>query len=232
MIFTLNKIHNEILSKAIDKYIKDGYKLLVDLDDSFTPSVKLALAKPKDNSIIKIYFGREVESSDKLNRRYNVYKLNIIKCVLKDRYNFLRYINDGFRNLNLFFNACDLVESHKFYEISNKGNCLSGLVFTDSFDEFVDIFNKRVTRYGYKYYKQLLDSKPYTQVKVKLEDLSPKFVDHLMERVNNIRGFKNANATCIKSVYVQSTYVRDSSNRRHLIIDINNGKQSKTLHLQ
>ena len=60
---------------------------------------------------------------------------------------------------------------------------------------------KRCYRFvdGFKF--DNLDAKRYRH-ELNINKLKPEFVDNIMHKINAIRGFKNANASCIKSVKI------------------------------
>lgn len=96
----------------------------------------------------------------------------------------------------------DIVNEKSFFVISEKG------VYTDDENEIAQINKCRSDR---RAVRESLDNLPYASNRgrrLKIDKLSADFIDNIMARINRVRGFKRANATCIKAVvlYKESQY--------------------------
>jgi len=94
----------------------------------------------------------------------------------------------------------DIVNEKSFFVVSEKG------VYTDSEDEITRINKCRSDRRALQesLERSFFKNSRYLEV----DKLPADFIDSIMVRINRVRGFKRANATCIKTVnlYITSRY--------------------------
>ena len=102
----------------------------------------------------------------------------------------------------------DIVNEKSFFVVSEKG------VYTDSEDEITRINKCRSDRRALQESLERLSLKNDRHLEV--DKLPADFIDNIMVRINRVRGFKHANATCIKTVtlYKESRY--DWINRKQV----------------
>ena len=142
--------------------------------DGYTDLVNL---KDKKN-FIRIFVMREYCSDG----FYYDYKYSIIKILAK------KYEFDGkFKPINALPDCGKLISERHFYHI--KENYL----YADALDDLKQI---REIQHKRKESRRVVsDVKSYP-----INKLSAEFIDSIMERINSIRGFKRATASCIESV--------------------------------
>ncbi len=94
----------------------------------------------------------------------------------------------------------DIVNEKPFFVVSEKG------IYTDSEDEIARINKCRSDRRTLQ--KSLECSSFKNDRHLEVDKLPADFIDNIMVRINRVRGFKRANATCIKTVilYKASRY--------------------------
>ena len=145
--------------------------------DGYTDLVNL---KDKKN-FIRIFVMREY-CSDGYYYDSNSYKYSIIKIIAK------KYEWDGkFKPISARTDCGKLISEKCFYQI--KENYL----YADTLDELKQIREIQCKRKESR--RKVSDVKSYP-----INKLSADFIDSIMERINSIRGFKRATASCIESV--------------------------------
>ena len=172
--------YNSVIKSFMDKcYIISpttmdrGYQYV----DGYTDLVNLNDKK----SIIRIFVRREY-CSDGHYYDYNSYKYSIIKIIAR------KYEWDGkFKCMNCRPELGKLVSERRFYQI--KENYL----YADTLDDLKQI--REIQRKRKESRRVVSDVKSYP-----INKLSADFIDSIMERINSIRGFKRATASCIESV--------------------------------
>jgi len=95
----------------------------------------------------------------------------------------------------------ELIDSVTYYVVKR------GKAYAESIDEMVAISKRRYDRCRNKAYVENNTGSEYRRC-VPLTALSDKFVDNIMAKINRVRGFKRASASCIKQVvlYKDSYY--------------------------
>ena len=129
---------------------------------------------------------------------------------LKDTYNksnaFLkievRKYDHKIHSRTLWPDEGSIVNEKSFFVVSEKG------VYTDDEDEIVRINKCRSDRRAVRHSLDNLSYILNNGKRLRIDKLSADFIDKIMTRINRIRGFKRANATCIKAVilYKESQY--------------------------
>ena len=121
------------------------------------------------------------------------YKYYITKILAK------KYEFDGkFRPMSARPDCGKLISEKSFYQI--KENCL----YADTLDDLKQI--REIQRKRKESRRVVSDVKSYP-----INKLSAEFIDSIMERINAIRGFKRATASCIESVCSYQCVDRENS---------------------
>ena len=145
--------------------------------DGYTDLVNLNDKK----SFIRIFVMHEY-CSDGHYYDSNSYKYSITKILAK------KYEFDGkFKPMSARPDCGKLISERRFYQI--KENYL----YADTLDELKQI--REIQRKRKESRRVVSDVKSYP-----INKLSAEFIDSIMERINSIRGFKRATASCIESV--------------------------------
>jgi hypothetical protein len=201
-VFTVKNIISEYNS-VISSYIKSGYVLSpFTYNGSFTKSICYTdLVLLNDSSHILRVWLDEVDVRVGDSYSYTLSTVKKLGIVVR------KYSNDSQRNKScthrtLWPDYGDIVYEKYFYDFNSYSHNVP--VYTDSLEEVDKIFNKRNERL-----------KPVSRSKcsnsIELSKLPDSFIDNIMDRINKIRGFKRADATCIKKV---SLYKINSVNSR------------------
>ena len=145
--------------------------------DGYTDLVNLNDKK----SIIRIFVMREY-CSDGSYYDSNSYRYSIIKIMAK------KYEFDGkFKPISARPDCGKLISEKLFYQI--KENYL----YADTLDDLKQI--REIQHKRKESRRKASNVKSYP-----INKLSAEFIDSIMERINSIRGFKRATASCIESV--------------------------------
>ena len=145
--------------------------------DGYTDLVNLNDKK----SFIRIFVMREYCSEGSYYDSKS-YKYSITKILVK------KYEFDGkFKPMSARPDCGKLISERRFYQI--KENYL----YADTLDDLKQI--REIQRKRKESRRVVSDVKSYP-----INKLSAEFIDSIMERINSIRGFKRATASCIESV--------------------------------
>ena len=132
--------------------------------------------------------------------------------------------------ISKYLEACDptTVSVKKFYTINSlKIPYIHKCFFIDS-EDLESVIAKR---------RQRADLKPYlhsdTEVHdYKLNKFSNKFIDSLMEKINKVRGFKNATASCVDNIKVTHQLSRSGScYSYHVRVDFSYKDKSSSIYM-
>jgi len=114
----------------------------------------------------------------------------------------------------------DIVNEKSFFVVSEKG------IYTDDENEIIQINKCRSDR---RKMSESLNKVNFKTRNLRIDHLSADFIDNIMARINQVRGFKRANATCIKRVtlykesyYDWSRYKRVYKLKAHVSFSYNN----------
>lgn len=142
---------------------------------------------------------KHIDVIDPKNRKYvyRVWMLEGRECLDSTRYAYAdtinirvkKYSNDTDQKRALQPEYGELISEKVIYVVKSEK------AFTDDFDEMKSIELKHYERYRAKQNDNINDSRL-----LPIEKLPENFIDSIMERINRVRGFKRASATCIKSV--------------------------------
>ena len=197
-IITVNDL-NRLFNQTVVDLMSKGYTIsqFTHGGSYFNTVGHLDLVKPNDKShLIRIWTVTNTESTDdKIYRHIDTAAIRVSKYMWKDGF-------DGkCRSQTLWPDRGEVLSEHKFYKICDRSDRNGGMVFTDNLDEAKNILNIQWNRYC----NRSIKSNNYIR-ELELSKLSPNFVDKIMYRINAVRGFKRANASCITSVRVGRNY--------------------------
>lgn len=187
MTVFLKRDINAAFTNMMNKYLNDGY--IVDMFGN-TPAHSVDLIKPYDKShFIRIWLLNTYEHVDipAFTNKYmsaEVLRLAAVKYNSQDSVCF-----------NVATIAALATECKVFYKYDS--------IYVDSLEEFNTIYILK----DYRIRNNIKDKLKSSVRKIDKKSLTPKFIDGIMKRINNIKGFKRAHADCIDSVEV----LRDSS---------------------
>ena len=191
-------------SSAVTDFISKGYIISPFTTDGSYNNTKayIDLFKPNDNShIIRVWMVDEYKSVGKSwPRHINTVGVRAKKYTIGGYNGYSGSIGEG---QYLLPSSGELVYENLFYmfKTRNSHNRVKYNVYATSYEEAAalsDLSYKRVIG------SHTSDYNVYR--KIPLTNLSPKFIDLIMDRINGIRGLKRANATCITQVELFKGY--------------------------
>lgn len=196
-IVTINGI-NDVINKIVADLTVKGYVI-----SNFTHGGSysnteghLDMIKPNDKShIIRIWaVTRVYDIDDKFYRRIDTAVISVNRYTRKDGF-------DGkCHSQTLWPNHGEVLSEHIFYKICDRSEFKGCKVYTDNLDEAKKILKMQRDR-SCSYV-----NKDYYSHSVEISKLPASFIDHIMNRINSIRGFKRATASCITKVIVGKDY--------------------------
>jgi hypothetical protein len=157
----------------------------------------LDMIKPNDRlHIIRIWAVTGMDdTNDRIYRHIDTVAIRVSKYTLKDGF-------DGkCRSQTLWPDRGEVLSERKFYQICDRSERKGGKVYTDNLDEAVKIMNMQWNRYC----SRSKTGSNYTR-DIEISKLPATFVDCIMRRINSIRGFKRATASCINRVHIGRNY--------------------------
>lgn len=198
------------VNSIIADYIKDGYMISpFTMVGSYSGAGSfIDLVKYNDNShIIRIWMCNEFTiNKDPSNHSYISTKNIRIKCYKND----IHYKCDVNHISTLWPDKGELLNEIKFYKIASRDNYN---IYTDSFDEALKYLNISINRHCARHISSF-------RKEIALDKLPRKFVNNIMDRIHNIRGFKRAPNDCINKV----TVLQDGNRFRSMVYYSFNGK--------
>ena len=187
MTVFLKRDINVAFNNMMNKYLNDGY--IVDMLGN-TTAHSVDLIKPYDKShFIRIWLLNTYEHVD-IPFFKNKYMSAEVLRLAAVKYNNINDIQSNVATIATLATECKV-----FYKYDD--------IYVDSLEEFNTILILR----DYRIRNAIKDKLKSSVRKIDKKSLTPKFIDSIMKRVNNIKGFKRAHADCIDSVEV----LRDSS---------------------
>lgn len=203
----LNKYYNNIVME----YIGKGY-VISPSTMSGTSDAHVDLVNPKqDNHVIRVWMVKDWATV--LNRDTNIVCIDVKK-----------YSECKDKIVALWHSSGELVFNKIFY-------CISKSAFTDEQSEIIDVINLRRERRS----RGLSDN--YNSIRsLAIKNIPEKLLDKVMNRINSVRGFKRATASCINSISVARGGFYDYNTYKYttrLYAEINysyNGKSGKILY--
>lgn len=184
MIFTIADIVKEFNS-TVESFLKEGYTISpLTMRSTFSYSISYVdlvdLKEP--NHVLRVWLNTSYV------RRTNYEYVDTLAITVK-KYS----CSDALKIQSIYISDVDPIINKIYYTI------VKDKVFSDSMDEINRIEELRTKRCA-KFTRKSGTNK----TEIDISKLPDKFIDSIMRRVNNIRGFKRANATCIKEIlYLQ-----------------------------
>lgn len=196
-IVTINHLNDIINRIAADLMVK-GYVISHFTHGGSYSNTEghLDMIKPNDKShIIRIWAVTYVyDIDDKIYRHIDATVIRVSKYTQKDGF-------DGkHHSQTLWPNNGEVLSESIFYKICDRSEIKGCKVYTDNLDEAKNILKMQWDR-GCNHV-----NKDYYSHSVEISKLPASFIDHIMNRINSIRGFKRATASCITKVMVGRNY--------------------------
>lgn len=196
-IVTINDLNN-LINKTVVDFMRKGYAISqLTYDGSYSNTEgHLDMIKPNDKShIIRIWVVTKVcDIDDKFYRHIDTAAIRISKYTRKDGF-------DGkCHSQTLWPNHGEVLNEHIFYKICDRSECGGCKVYADNLDEAKKILKIQRDRYC-----SYVSKNDYYH-SIEISRLPASFIDNIMHRINSIRGFKRATASCITKVIVGKDY--------------------------
>jgi hypothetical protein len=188
---------NKLYSEEIKRYLDDGYHIVPPIGGMRSHSSAIVytdfMNDRERSHVTRIWL---IESS----KRINDYYCDCTSIVIRK----YKIPSDSYRTL--WPDDGDFISRKDYYIILRNNRKRA---YTDSAEEFCACMEKQRDR---DKVKKELES---TSRDIGLKRLPPDFIDNLMERVNQLQGFKKATSLCIKRVYLyHDTDYRDGRKLR------------------
>lgn len=180
MVFVTTEL-NARYSNIIKSYLDKGYIISPQLAYRGFIGVKsfIDLTNPKEKDMIYRVWVKD-------DYDYEVYHCFLIKIEVR------KYDRKIYKGTLLPHNG-DIVDKKSFFTISTENG-----VYTDDENEIKQINERRSARREMNEF--LNKTNTYHIRDVEIEKVSADFIDNIMARINRVRGFKRANATCIQKI--------------------------------
>lgn len=209
-IVTVNNL-NRIFNNTVVDIMNKGYIISQFTNDgSYSYSNTeghLDMIKPNDKShIIRVWIVTGIEDTDhRVYHHVDTIAIRVSKYTRKNGF-------DGrCCSQTLWPDRGDVLSERKFYQISerkfyqicDRSEHKGRRVYTDNLDDAMKILNMRWDRYCSR---DSNDNKNNYYHSIEISRLPASFIDNIMHRINSIRGFKRATASCITKVIVGKNY--------------------------
>lgn len=196
-IVTINNL-NDIINRVSSDLMGKGYVISHFTHGGSYSNTEghLDMLKPNDRShIIRIWvLTRVYDIDDKFYRHIDTAVIRVSKYTQKDGF-------DGkCHNQTLWPNRGEVLNERTFYRVCDRSEFKGCKVYTDNLDEAKKILKMQWDRSCSHV------NKDYYSHSVEISKLPASFIDHIMNRINSIRGFKRATASCITKVMVGRNY--------------------------
>ena len=196
-IVTINDLSN-LINKIVVDFMGKGYAISQLTHDGSYSNTEghLDMIKPNDKShIIRIWVVTRVcDIDDKFYRHIDTAAIRISKYTRKDGF-------DGkCHSQTLWPNRGEVLNERTFYKICDRSECGGCKVYADNLDEA-----KKILKMQWDRCCNDVSKRNYSH-SVEISKLSASFIDNIMHRINSIRGFKRATASCITKVIVGKDY--------------------------
>lgn len=196
-IVTINGI-NDVINKIVADLTVKGYVISNFTHGGSCSNTEghLDMIKPNDKShIIRIWaVTRVYDIDDKIYRHIDATVISVNRYTRKDGF-------DGkCHSQTLWPNHGEVLSEHIFYRICDRRECNRCKVYTDNLDEA-----KKILKIQHDRYCSYVSKNDYYH-SIEISKLPASFIDHIMNRINSIRGFKRATASCITKVMVGRNY--------------------------
>lgn len=199
-IVTVNDF-NRIFNKTVVDIMEKGYIISQFTHDGSYSNTEchLDMIKPNDKShIIRVWIVTDIEDIDyRVCHHVYTVAIRISKYTQKDGF-------DGrCCSQTLWPDRGEVLSERKFYQICDRSERKCGTVYTDNLGDAMKILNMQWDRYCSR---DNNDNKNNYYHSIEISKLSANFIDNIMLRINSIRGFKRATASCITKVVVGKDY--------------------------
>ena len=199
-IITVNDLNN-LINKIVVDFIGKGYIL-----SNFTHGGSysnteghLDMIKPNDKShIIRVWIVNGIEDTD-----HRVYRHVDTVAIRVSKYTHKNGFDGRCRSQTLWPDRGDVLSERKFYQICDRSEHKEGRVYTDNLEDAMKILNMQWDRYCSH---DSNDNKNNYYHSIEINKLPSSFIDGIMHRINTIRGFKRATASCLTKVIVGKDY--------------------------
>ena len=196
-IVTINGI-NDVINKIAYDLMGKGYVISHFTHGGSYSNTEghLDMIKPNDKShIIRIWAVSYVyDIDDRFYRHIDATVIRVSKYTQKDGF-------DGkYHSQTLWPNNGELLSESIFYRVCDRSEFKGCKVYTDNLDEAKNILKMQWDRSCNHV------NKDYYSHSVEISKLPASFIDSVMNRINSIRGFKRATASCITKVIVGRNY--------------------------
>lgn len=199
-IVTVNNL-NRIFNQTVVDIMAKGYIISQFTNDGSYSNTEghLDMIKPNDKShIIRVWIVTGIEDTD-----YRVYHHVDTIAIRVSKYTRKNGFDGRCCSQTLWPDRGDVLSERKFYKICDHGERKEGRVYTDNLDDAMKILNVKWDRYCSR---DNNDNKNNYYHSIEISKLPASFIDNIMHRINSIRGFKRATASCITKVIVGKNY--------------------------
>ena len=197
-IVTVNDL-NCLFNQTVVDIMAKGYIISQFTNDGSYSNTEghLDMIKPNDKShIIRVWIVTGIEDTD-----YRVYRHVDTIAIRVSKYTRKNGFDGRCCSQTLWPNHGDVISERKFYQICDRSEHKGRRVYTDNLDDVIKILNMRWDRYCSR------DSNKNNYYhSIEISKLPASFIDNIMHRINSIRGFKRATASCITKVIVGKDY--------------------------
>lgn len=184
-----------MFNAVVYKFMKNNYVISpFTADCSYTNvSAYVDLIKPTDNShIIRVW----IRNGNIYGDNYEFRFIDTVSICVKKYYKDDGYDGNNTVNQTLWFNNGECIYEKVFYQIANRNNHKAYAYSIIDANKYIAIsYNRKIARSCHNDITM-----PYYRKEFQVNQLSNKFVNKVMNRIHNIRGFKCADVSCINKV--------------------------------
>lgn len=146
------------------------------------------------------------------SKTFTTLEISVFRC---------NFVNEAFQMLDTRLHEPEIIYNERFYSI------VYGKAYADSISDIDSIIDKREERSLRKSELQNNINGFISCKQINLKDLPNAFIDKVMSKINKVRGFTKANATCITSVKLYQRVVRSiRKNHAHMYCIVGYGNNS------
>lgn len=199
-IVTVNDF-NRIFNQTVVDIMAKGYIISQFTHDGSYSNTEghLDMIKPNDKShIIRVWIVIGIEDTD-----HRVYRHVDTVAIRVSKYTHKNGFDGRCCSQTLWPDRGEVISERTFYQICDRSERKCGSVYTDNLEDAMKILNMRWDRYCSR---DSNDNKNNYYHSVEICKLPSSFIDGIMRRINTIRGFKRATASCLTKVIVDKDY--------------------------
>ena len=200
-IVTVNDF-NRIFNQTVVDIMAKGYIISQFTNDGSYSNTEghLDMIKSNDKShIIRVWIVTGIEDTD-----YRVYHHVDTVAIRVSKYTHKNGFDGRCCSQTLWPDHGEVISERKFYQICDRSERKCGSVYTDNLSDAMKILNMQWDRYCSRCCSDV--SKRGYSHSIEISKLSANFIDNIMLRINSIRGFKRATASCITKVVLGKDY--------------------------